>query len=204
MNAHAAPGRRFGGKTADERRCERRQQLIRAAAAVYGERGYRSATVKAVCDAAGLTERYFYESFENSEDLLCACFQDGADRLLAEVRAASAAQDGAPLERARAGVLVYLTHLRARPAMARVFLIEISSVSVRADLLVSENLDRFGALLVDILSDERAGGCDRLLLRGVIGGGLHVAQAWISGGYAQPIEAVAETILRLYRLAGPC
>ena len=38
---------------------------------VYGERGYRNATVKAVCDSAGLTERYFYESFANSEALLC-------------------------------------------------------------------------------------------------------------------------------------
>lgn len=39
--------------------------------------GYRNATVKAVCEAAGLTERYFYESFSNSEELLVASFQGG-------------------------------------------------------------------------------------------------------------------------------
>jgi AcrR family transcriptional regulator len=41
----------------DERRAQRRSQLIAAAIQVYGEIGYRQATVKAVCEAAGLTER---------------------------------------------------------------------------------------------------------------------------------------------------
>lgn len=202
MTAQASSGRRFAGKTADERRIARRAQLVRAAAAVYGERGYRNATVKAVCDAASLTERYFYESFANSEDLLCACFQEGVDRLLSQVRAARADDDGAPLERARAGVLVYLEHLRAEPMAAHVFLLEMSSVSARTDELVSENLDRFGALLMEIFQREAAPAPDPLLVRGVIGGGRHVAQAWIAGGYAQPVHAVADTILRLYRLVG--
>ena len=202
MNVQASPGRRFAGKTAEERRIARRGQLVRAAAAVYGERGYRNATVKAVCDAAGLTERYFYESFANSEDLLCACFQEGADRLLADVRAAGIADGGAPLERARAGVLVYLEHLRAYPMVAQIFLLEMSSVSARTDRLVSENLDRFGALLVEIFRRDESGRPDPLLVRGVVGGGLHVAQAWVAGGYAQPVHAVTDAILQLYRLVG--
>ena len=45
-----------------------------------------------------------------------------------------------------------------------------------------------------------APGFSPLLLRGVIGGGLHVAQAWISSGYAEDIESVANTALRLYTL----
>ena len=204
MTAAISKGRRFAGRTAEERRLERRGQLINAGNRVYGERGYRNATVKAVCDAANLTERYFYESFVNSEDLLCACFQEGADALLAQVRAAASADGGGPLDRARAGVRVYLKDLRHDPASARVFLIEMSSVSPRADHLVSENLDRFAALLVEILADGGSSlAPSPLLVRGAIGGGLHIAQAWISDGYAEPIDVVADTILRLYALVGP-
>ena len=202
MTVHTAQGRLFGGKTGAERRSERRAQLLQAAAAVYGERGYRNATVKAVCDAAGLTERYFYESFDNSEDLLCACFQESADQLIARVRTAGADRSLAPLERARAGLLVYLRHLRAQPMTARVFLLEMSSVSARTDRLVSENLDRFGVLLVDLLGGRAALHLEPLLVRGVIGGGLHIAQAWIAGDYAEAEDKVAAVILRLYALAG--
>ena len=194
-------GRLFAGRTADERRSERRAQLLAAARRVYGERGYRASTVKSVCDAAGLTERYFYESFANSEDLLCACFQQDADALLEAVRRAGR-KTAAPLDKARAGLVVYLRNLQERPAAAQVFLMEMSSVSPRADRLVSDNLARFGALLVEIFGGDGSPPPSPLLVRGCIGGGLHIAQAWIADGYAEPVEIVADTILRLYVLVG--
>ena len=202
MQQGAATARRIGGRTVEERRAERWRRLIDAAVKVYGERGYRNSTVKAVCDEAGLTERYFYESFPNSEDLLCACFQEAADKLMLRVRRAGLQGGGAPMERVRAGVLEYLAHLQAEPAAARVFLVEMSSVSARADALVSAGLDRFAALLVDFLTTGPGphGEPPLLLLRGAIGGGLHVAQAWTTGGYAEPVGAVADTILQIYGL----
>ena len=203
MNATAGAGRRFGGKTADERRNERRAQLVLAAIRIYGERGYRNATVKAVCDAAALTERYFYESFANSEDLLRACFRQVTGDILAAMRRAAGDQRAPPMARVRAGLLIYLKSLRDNPAATRVFLIEMGSVSPDADAIVQASLDEFGALLVEVLRDDPglAPGFSPLLLRGVIGGGLHVAQAWISSGYAEDIESVADTALRLYALA---
>jgi AcrR family transcriptional regulator len=74
MTPEPTSSRAYRGVSTEQRRAERRAKLIDAAIAVYGERGYRQATVKAVCEAAGLTERYFYESFENSEALLVASF----------------------------------------------------------------------------------------------------------------------------------
>lgn len=58
MSRETSPARTYRGVSQDERRAQRRSQLIGAAIQVYGERGYRQATVKAVCEAAGLTERY--------------------------------------------------------------------------------------------------------------------------------------------------
>jgi hypothetical protein len=78
----------------------------------------------------------------------------------------------------------------------------MSSVSARADALVSAGLDRFAALLMDFLTSGPGPHLEppRLLLRGAIGGGLHVAQAWTTSGYAEPIGSVADTILQIYGL----
>lgn len=66
--------RRWRGKTADERRKERRDLLVEAGVELFGTNGYAKTSVKAVCDEAGLTERYFYEAFDDREDLLSGIY----------------------------------------------------------------------------------------------------------------------------------
>ena len=193
--------RRWGAKTADERRAERRTQIMQAALGVYGDTGFRTASVKAVCNKAGLTERYFYESFANGEDLLRQCFLEVNRALIARMRAAAVPDGRAPLERIRAALLVYFQQIKDNPAGARVFLIEMASVSAATDELVSQSLDAFGLLLLEAFTVDRPH--SPLLLRGVVGGGLHVARAWISSGYAESVDSVADTALRLYELVAP-
>ena len=77
--------RSYRGQSQEQRRAERRARLIEGAIAVYGERGYHQATVKAVCEAAGLTERYFYESFANSEALLIDSYNTVTYGVLGEI-----------------------------------------------------------------------------------------------------------------------
>ena len=198
--AHDVDGGVWGARTAAERRGARRGALIQAAIILYGASGYRQSTVKAVCAKAGLTERYFYESFDNSEDLLQACFLHVTRDLLARMRAASVAAGPMGLDRVRAGLRVYFTALREHPAAARVFLIEAASVSPATEALVSASLDEFGALLMDVLQPGPDARVSPLLLRGVVGGGLHVAKAWISGGYADSLDAAADAALRVYSI----
>ena len=76
------------------------------------------------------------------------------------------------------------------------------SVSEATEALVSASLDEFGALLMGILT-EGGVASETLLLRGVIGGGLHIARAWIATGYAESGDAVADAALRLYALMAP-
>ena len=193
--------RRWGAKTADERRMGRRKAILRAAITLYGQKGYRATSVKAVCAEAGLTERYFYESFANSESLLQACFLEVTQHLLLRMRLAAQADAPSPLERVRAGLLVYFAELRANPAGARVFLIEMGSVSPATQAAAAESLNRFGQLLIEVLHDASERRLtNSLLLRGVVGGGLHIAQAWIEGGYREPIEDVSDAALQIYAL----
>ena len=203
MDQARSTQRRWGARTADERRAARRAQIMRAAIAMYGDTGYRTATVKAVCEAAGLTERYFYESFANSEDLLTQCFKEVNAGLLVKMREAAGSPSDPVLRRMRAGLLVYLNELRRHRASARLFLIELANVSPATEALASASLDEFGALLTEII---QAGPGDQrpvppLLLRGVVGGGLHIAQAWVADGCTGSVEDVADAALRLYAVA---
>ena len=193
-------GRRWGARTAGERQAARRATLVRTAISLFGTAGFRNTSVKAVCVASGLTERYFYESFGNREELLHACFKQVNRRLLARMREAASAEPGPPLDRVRAGVFVYLSELEANPQAARVFLIEMASLSPDADRLVAESLDEFGALLMDTLFGEDGWRTtyNALLLRGVAGGGLHIARAWIASGHREPLDEVAGAALSLY------
>ncbi len=56
-------GRRYAGRDQATRRRARREQLMSAGLDLFAARGYTRVSVKQVCDAAGLTQRYFYESF---------------------------------------------------------------------------------------------------------------------------------------------
>jgi AcrR family transcriptional regulator len=83
----------YGGVSKEERRAERRARLVAAASKVYGEQGFRQASVKSVCVEAGLTERYFYESFSNSEELLLAAYHSVIVQLLDELTEAARGHD---------------------------------------------------------------------------------------------------------------
>jgi AcrR family transcriptional regulator len=67
--ADAEP-RLWGGTTLTERREARRTALLEAALDLIGEAGAAAVTMRAVCRRAGLTDRYFYESFSDRDDLL--------------------------------------------------------------------------------------------------------------------------------------
>lgn len=194
--AAATATRRYRGSSPAERRAERRERLLKAAIRVYGERGYRNATVKAVCEEAGLTERYFYESFENSEALLVACYCAITDPLLANMAGAAAAAEGGPREKLRALLLYYLQALRREPQSARVFLVEVAGVSPALDLAFEASLEAFGNLLGETIAGAESRP-DPLLRAGVVGGVLRIALAWIADDYRRPVEEVADTALSI-------
>src|SRR5688572_25842106 len=76
-----ATGRLYRGASLENRQSERRHKLVAAGMKVMGTVGFHDATVRAICTQAGLTERYFYESFDSLEELLCAVYQAIIDEL---------------------------------------------------------------------------------------------------------------------------
>lgn len=116
------PTRTFQGASAEERVAERRARLLDAALDVVGERGVADFTMTAVCRAAGLTERYFYESFARRDDLLAALFEATSDTALRQAEQAAAAVPADDLQaRAHAAVSATVTLLARDPRSARLY-----------------------------------------------------------------------------------
>ncbi len=83
-------GRRYGGADPEERRARRRAALIEAGLEIFGTDGYATASVKNICALAGLTQRYFYESFGDRAELLEAVYLDSVDFVRSATVAAAA------------------------------------------------------------------------------------------------------------------
>lgn len=89
--------RRWRGIEPADRTATRRRQLLDAGLQLMGTVGVTGMSMRAVCREAGLTERYFYESFTNLEALQLAVFDDvvlgGRDRLIAALSSAPPQRD---------------------------------------------------------------------------------------------------------------
>lgn len=188
--------RSYRGQTQEQRRAERRARLIAAAIAVYGERGYHQATVKGVCEAAGLTERYFYESFVNSEALLIDCFHVVTATVMGEIVRAGAAAAPDRMARSRAMLHAYFSALQRESRKARVFLAEIRGVSRAVDAAFDDALKAIGKEVARMTTPAGAIE-DELLQAGVVGGVIAIALRWIANGYQPPIEQAVESALKM-------
>ncbi|MCU1654520.1 MAG: Transcriptional regulator, TetR, partial [Pseudonocardia sp.] len=86
--------------SADERRAERLSSLKEACLDLIGETGVASITAEGVSGRAGLTKRYFYESFSDRDALLYAVMEEFFTDVRAEMLDALAGGGGTPAYRA--------------------------------------------------------------------------------------------------------
>lgn len=192
MTAHLATprARRYRGVDDEERRAERRRRLVEAACDVFGGEGYQAATVRGICVRAGLTERYFYESFAGREELLAAVYGWIVNGLREELAAAIAAPP--PEERGRAALEAYFARIEANPALGRVLLLEILGISPAIDRLYQGALDELARVLAAAFAGNTApapapAGLGALGMAGAV---VTIAVHWIMTGYRLPREEI--------------
>ncbi|MEU7057122.1 TetR/AcrR family transcriptional regulator [Streptomyces sp. NPDC046197] len=131
-----APTGRYGGKSAAQRQAERRCRFLRAALQLFGDTpGFRSTTVAALSEAAGLSTRQFYEEFRTLEDVLAALHlqvNDWAEQAVLD--ALAEAGDLLPLAQRVATLFrAYAASVTADPRRIRITFVEIIGVSPRLE-----------------------------------------------------------------------
>lgn len=149
--AEAGSGRTYGGLCSSERKDRRREAFIAAGLQVFGSSGFRSATVRGLCQEAGLATRYFYESFVDMEALLAAVFEtcvaDFRRRVAATFEAPEITTD--PEAMIQAGLECFFGWAEdAR--VARVCWREVVGVSRALDTLSRKSLQSFAPTLLEL------------------------------------------------------
>lgn len=195
----SGPKRQYRGDSAETRRLERRDRLIRAARRVFSERGYHNATVKSVCEEAGLTERYFYEAFQNQEGAFIAVHKDTSDHIIRLISEAADGIDGTPKEKVRAMLLAYFGDILRDPGSARLFAIESTYISPAANEVCAAWRNAYGAALAQTLKRKIAPG-DAIVRNGVTRALLGIAVDWMEDGFSTPLEAVVDAAMGIAML----
>jgi AcrR family transcriptional regulator len=98
--------------------------MLRAMAEVVTERGYADTPVAAVIERAGVSRETFYQQFGSKQDCFVVALEDAIGRLAGALEAVLTSTGGTPIERYDALLAGYLDTVAARPAIARLFLIE--------------------------------------------------------------------------------
>ncbi len=108
--------------TLEDRREARRNSLLRAGVALLGAPDGPAVNVRAVCRAAALTERYFYESFRDRDEFVRSVYTTVGNQAQAALVEAVASTETAR-QRAEAAVGAFVKLMVDDPAMGRVLLL---------------------------------------------------------------------------------
>jgi AcrR family transcriptional regulator len=181
------------GRSPQERVAERRARLIAAGLDMWGACGWAGVSVRGVCARAGLTDRYFYESFDGREALLLAVFDKVLDDLTAAMTAVP--WEGDPRRFMKASMTTVFAALDADPRLARI---------TRSDPSGSPALERRRREALNTVADvitaqitaipEGALDAERIRppVRFCVAGVLELISMWLGGELDATVDQLAE------------
>ena len=199
--ASATPATRlYRGVDPAERSAQRRELLLQAGLEVFGTRGFANGSIRAVCEAASLNSRYFYESFSGREDLLYYVYKRICREVASAVNEATAGAETIE-EQANAGLRAAWTILTEDPRKARVLALEVVGVSARLERLRRENGHAFADLLVQnsrSITGEQLRLDPVLTARSLTGAVIDLLVDWINGDLNAPVDQIVEHFTLLF------
>jgi AcrR family transcriptional regulator len=197
--------RRYRGVTAEERKAQRREQLLAAGLELFGTQGYASTSVRAVSAAASLNSRYFYESFSSREELLVNVYERIVQEIAMDVIRVTA--DARTIEeQARAGLQSAWRIVTEDRRKARVLAVEVVGVSERLERLRRRNRHAFADILLrnamSIAEPDITLRFDPVLnSRALMGASLDLMVDWTNGELDTPVEEIVDYLTHLFTTA---
>lgn len=145
---------RYAGLSIEDRADARRRDFVTAGIELMGTVGLRQTRIKDLCETAGLTTRYFYESFGDLEELAVAVVQKTAVDTALRVFAAMLTATEAKL-RFRRGAQEFTRILEEAPGVARILLVETAAAGGKLAEWRSRVLTGGANLALDLISATR-------------------------------------------------
>lgn len=207
MSERSIHQRTYGGVDAGLRENERRKKLLVAGLEAFGTVGYARTNIKTICRLAGLTERYFYESFKNKEDLLSAVYRQLVDEQKEEALKILGETGRKPLEAASQAMRTFLVNFQHDPHRAQVQLFEVMGVSPRIDAeyreamrLLAEMAKLFLCTAFPGIGEDAWKG--NILPTGLAGSIILISHEWVLGGFVTPLDDIIEQCMDLFTTIG--
>lgn len=183
----------YRGVSAEDRAAGRRERLLEATLTVWADPGTRT-TMTAVCTEAGLSERYFYESFRGLAEAQAAVL----DLVAAEIetaRESAIAGESDPAAAVHAAMTSFVRLLVDDPRKGRVAIIEASAeprLRERRTALLRHFAHLAAESATDLLGARTTGEAhDEIVGLIFIGGIAELVTAWLEGALeATPTELV--------------
>lgn len=198
-------GRTYGGESASDRAGRRRRQLLDAGLELFGTAGYRATTVRLLCREAKVSDRYFYEQFDSTEDLLVTVYDECTARLEAAALTALGDGTGEVGDVARRGLDAFLALVEDDPRLARVVWFEVLGVSARVESTYLSRMQRFGHLMLGVLADrddtaDLPDPARELMASAAVGAVSNAVVTWSITGFTTERAVVTESLAQF--LAG--
>ncbi len=199
--------RQYGGVDADQRHKDRKEKFITAGLEAFGTLGYAKATIKGICQHAGLTERYFYESFQSKEDLLCIVFRQLSDQLTTDAQKIIETPGISQREAAYRALKNFYLNFKNDPRRARVQLFEILGVSPRVDEEYQASMHEL-ANWVELIWAFLFPKSDCEWLKktiipiGASGGIVFVAHQWVLDDFSIPVDDIVSQTIEMFMIIG--
>jgi AcrR family transcriptional regulator len=197
--------RKYGGVQADLRTEERKQKIISAGLESFGTIGYAKTSIKKICALAGLTERYFYESFHCKEDLLSAVYQSIIEELLTKTDEVINQSSVQSKTTAYEALKLYFQVLQDDPRIARVLFFEILGVSPRIDgeyqkaiQDLSNNAIRILPMVFPAIDHQKTK--HTIFPAAIAGAIIQVASQWTLNHFTPPLEEILAQVRYLFDL----
>lgn len=188
--------RTWAGTTLTDRRTARRRLLLDTGLELLGTGGGAAVSVRAVCRSARLTERYFYESFADRDELVVAVYEEvvtEAHRALVDAVGSSAPD---PRLRAQTAVAAFVRMILGDPRKGRVLLL-----APLADPTLSrrgvERLPMFAALVREQLADRIAEDDREMTATALVGALANLFSAYLAGTLEVDRERLTAHCVRL-------
>lgn len=198
-----APRRSYGGRSAEERRADRRGRLLAAGLELFGTRGYSATSIEKLCATASVSTRNFYEEFSGREELLVALHSDINERASAALAAAYAEEPDAGLAaRVERAARAFVTVTASDPRWARIAFVEVIGVSAGLERHRLRWRSRWEDALVGMAREavERGEAVDRdyrLTMIALIGAVNNLVHHWSARGQDIPLDDITAELTRL-------
>jgi AcrR family transcriptional regulator len=197
--------RPYRGVEAADRLAQRRQRLLEAGLDILGSRSdLAELTVRGICRQAGVTPRYFYESFSDKDDFVASVY----DWVIADIAASTQAAVAAarPKDQARAAMTNIVRTIVGDPRVGRLLFGSdlaypvLARKRVEAGELMAMLTRQQAVTTFQVSENERVKAAGYF----VVGGVVQTISAWLSGGVnLEPDRLVDQLASIIDQLADP-